>query len=116
MRIWMVVPAAAIAAAAVLAQAGDGHQMMEGHKAMSGMGDKAVAGATHHGIGIVQKVDADAGKVTLKHEAIDSLGWPAMTMAFDVKDKSLLRDLQPGSKVDFTLAQYGSRYVIAAMK
>ena len=42
------------------------------------------------------------GKVTLKHERIDSLNWPGMTMAFAVKDKALLDKVEKGSKAGST--------------
>jgi len=78
--------------------------------------DHAATSATHSGTGVVRKIDPAAGKVTVQHEPIASMGWPAMTMAFDVKDKALLRDVKPGQKVDFTFTQDGKRYVIGAIK
>ncbi len=41
----------------------------------------------HQAVGTVQQFDAKAGVVTLVHEAIKSLNWPAMTMGFKVKVK-----------------------------
>jgi Cu(I)/Ag(I) efflux system protein CusF len=41
---------------------------------------------THKAVGTVKKVDQAAGRVTLAHEPIPSLKWPAMTMGFGVKD------------------------------
>jgi Cu(I)/Ag(I) efflux system protein CusF len=38
----------------------------------------------------VRKVDTDAGKLTLKHGQIKDLDMPAMTMVFQVKDKTVL--------------------------
>ena len=49
--------------------------------------------------GEVKKVDADAGKVTLKHGAIDNLGMGAMTMTFSVKDKASLKNFREGQAV-----------------
>src|SRR5262249_45272435 len=57
-------------------------------------GKEKATGATHSGAGVVRKVDPSSGKVTVEHGAIASIGWPAMTMAFDVKDKSLLKDVK----------------------
>ncbi|MEO7688025.1 MAG: copper-binding protein [Sphingomonas sp.] len=42
----------------------------------------AQAGKIVKGVGEVTAIDAAAGKITLKHEAIPDAGWPAMTMAF----------------------------------
>src|SRR6266446_6669221 len=45
---------------------------------------------THMAKGVVKKVDAKTGMVTVAHEPVKSMNWPAMTMAFKVKDKALL--------------------------
>jgi Cu(I)/Ag(I) efflux system protein CusF len=66
--------------------------------------------------GVVKKVDATSGKVTLQHGPIESIGWPAMTMAFAVKDKKSLANLKPDQKVDFELVKQGSDYVITSIK
>lgn len=51
--------------------------------------------------GEVRKVDKDAGKLTIKHGAIKNLDMPAMTMVFQVKDKSLLDKAKAGDKIRF---------------
>jgi len=53
-------------------------------------------------IGEVKKVDATAGKVTLKHGPIPNLDMESMTMVFRVQDPALLENLQPGDKIKFT--------------
>ena len=88
---------------------------MEMMKEQMDMGDKS-AGKTHHGSGVVQSVDAAAGTVTVKHGAIASAGWPAMTMSFPVQDKKTLDNVKPGQKVDFAFTQQGSRNVITSIK
>lgn len=40
--------------------------------------------------GQVQKVDKAQNKLTIKHEPLDNLGMPAMTMVFRVRDVSWL--------------------------
>ena len=52
--------------------------------------------------GEVKKVDANAGKITLKHGPIANLDMDSMTMVFRVQDPALLENLQPGDKVKFT--------------
>jgi Cu/Ag efflux protein CusF len=52
----------------------------------------------------VRAVNPKARTVTLDHEAIPSLGWPAMTMSFKVSDPALLQGLNPGARVRFQLA------------
>lgn len=61
----------------------------------------ATAGTGDLSDGEVRKVDAEAGKLTLKHGEIKSLDMPAMTMVFAVRDKAMLDQLKTGDKVRF---------------
>ncbi len=60
----------------------------------------------------VRKVDKDAKKITLKHEAIKSLDMPGMTMVFQVKDAKLLDKAQAGDKIKFKVISEGGAYVV----
>ena len=51
--------------------------------------------------GEVRKVDTEQGKVTIKHDAIDNLGMPAMTMVFRAANPVLLQALKAGDKILF---------------
>ncbi len=51
--------------------------------------------------GEVVAVNAAANKVKLKHEAVPALNWPGMTMDFAVADRSVLKGVQAGQKVEF---------------
>lgn len=77
---------------------------------------KAGKGTVHKAAGVVTKVDPAAGKVTIKHEPIQSMKWPAMTMAFTVRDKALLAKLPKDKKVDFEFVQQGKDYVVTSVK
>jgi Cu(I)/Ag(I) efflux system membrane fusion protein len=55
------------------------------------------------GRGKVVNVDVRSNHVTLDHEPIAELGWPAMTMGFKVKDSQQLSKLKVGDDVDFDL-------------
>ena len=81
------------------------------HKSMDGKG-----GATHAAAGTVKSVDPGSGTVTLDHGPVPTLNWPAMAMAFKVRDKALLEKLQPGKKAEFEFVQQGKDYVITAVK
>jgi len=59
----------------------------------------------HAGEGEVTKIDRNAGRIELKHEPIQSLGWPAMRMAFRVTDPKLLDGIETGQRVRFTLSR-----------
>lgn len=57
------------------------------------------------GLGTVTAVMADEHVITLDHEPIEALGWPAMEMNLDVSEAVDLRDLAVGSRIHFTLEQ-----------
>ena len=81
--------------------------------------DKKQAAATqptHKAVATVKKVDAKAGSVTLQHEPVKTLNWPAMTMTFKVTDKSLLDKLVDGKKVEVEFKQEGKDYVLTSVK
>jgi Cu(I)/Ag(I) efflux system protein CusF len=42
--------------------------------------------------------------------------WPAMTMAFTVKDKALMDKLAKDRKVDFEFEQQGREHVVTSVK
>ncbi len=84
----------------------------KGKMEMSSKSDKA----THNAVGVVKAVDQAKGSVTFAHEPVKSLNWPSMTMACQVKDKSLLDKLPQGKKVSFEFVQQGKEYVVTAIK
>ena len=65
----------------------------------------------HHGTGTVKSVDRTQGTVTIAHQAVPSMNWPAMTMTFKA-DKRKLQALKPGEKIDFDFVQRGNDVVI----
>jgi len=67
------------------------------------------------GTGIVTAVDAASGKITLDHEAIATVGWPAMKMGFSAKP-NLLKGIAVGDKVDFDLTVTGSAGEVTAIR
>jgi Cu(I)/Ag(I) efflux system protein CusF len=73
-------------------------------------------GAVHKTSAVVTAVDPVKGTVTLAHEPVKSLKWPAMSMAFTVKDKTLFDKLTVGKKVDVEFTQQGSDYVVTTVK
>ena len=75
---------------------------------------EAVPGpASHRGVGNIKEMDWAHAKVTIAHDPIASLNWPAMTMDFRARDPALLRSLKPGQKVDFEIVEEpAGEYVI----
>lgn len=102
-------------APAVLAQSGDMKGMdMKGMD----MGKKPAAGAqtAHKVTAVVKKVDPKTGTVTLAHDPVKSLNWPAMTMGFTVKDKAMLGKLAVDKKVEVEFVQEGKDNIITSIK
>jgi Cu(I)/Ag(I) efflux system membrane fusion protein len=80
-------------------------------------GRAAPAAALHKGTGRVEAVDAAAGTVEIAHAPIPSLGWPAMTMEFKVRDKAMLAGLRKGQSVEIEIAPAApGEYVIERMR
>ena len=79
-------------------------------------GDKKVQAKSHKGVGVVKGVDPKKGTVSISHEPIESMKWPAMSMTFTAKDKKMLEDVKPGAKVEFEFVQQGSKYNITSIK
>lgn len=62
--------------------------------------------------GVVRKVDKEAGKVTIRHEAIRNLDMPEMTMVFRVVDPAMLDQLKPGDKIRFAADKVNGNYTV----
>lgn len=69
-----------------------------------------------HGVGVVRSVDAKAGTVTIAHEPIPALNWPAMTMSFKVAQPKMLEQVSAGNKVEFMLQGKDMSAVITSIK
>ncbi|WP_420993632.1 copper-binding protein [Cupriavidus sp. 30B13] len=64
----------------------------------------------------VKKIDAQTGKVTLKHGPIDNLGMPAMVMAFPVKGRASLQNFKEGDAVSVTFDKINGEPAVVDMK
>lgn len=63
-------------------------------------------------LGEVRRIDAEAGKLTLKHDAIPQFEMAAMTMAFRVARPTLLDGLAVGDKVRFRVDKRDQRFIV----
>lgn len=77
---------------------------------------KSVKTRAHAATGVVKKLDPRSATVTLAHDPVESLGWPAMTMGFQVKDRTLIDKLAVDRKIAFEFVQQGKDYVITRVK
>ena len=64
----------------------------------------------------MRKVDKAAGKVTIKHGPMPKFDMPAMTMAYRVKDKAMLDNLQPGDKIKFDADGVGGEFTVLRLE
>ena len=67
-------------------------------------------------LGEVRKIDKEAGKITLKHELIQSLDMPAMTMVFRVSDPKLLDTVKAGDRVLFSADKIGGQFTVTRIQ
>ncbi|MEJ8570516.1 copper-binding protein [Microbaculum marinum] len=72
--------------------------------------------ATEYTKGVVKKVDADAGKVTVIHEELKNLDMPAMTMVFRAGDDEILARMQEGQEIEFVADRVNGKLTIIEVK
>jgi len=90
---------------------------MSGMAGMSDMSGTAMdAAKTGKGVGEITAIDAKSGTVTIKHDAIPDVSWPAMTMTFKANPTSLLDGLKVGEKVAFDISVKGSDAEVTAIE
>jgi Cu/Ag efflux protein CusF len=66
--------------------------------------------------GEIKKVDAAAGKLTIKHGPLVNLGMEPMTMVFRVQDPAMLSKVQSGSKVRFVAEKINGVLTVTALE
>lgn len=104
-----------IAGLAALAACG----AQEANKSGGGEAGKAAeagsenAGETHSGTGTVDSISGN--EVTISHDEIKSIGWPAMTMAFTANDAALLNGIKAGDQVSFAFTKSGSATTLTSI-
>lgn len=63
---------------------------------------RAADARTADGAGVITAVDPTAATITINHEPIRSIGWPAMTMKFNASP-AVLREAAVGDRIQFDL-------------
>ena len=87
----------------------------EGHD-MSQTGEMSEQGAMVMTKGVITRLDEGSGKLGIKHEAIENLKMPAMTMVFRVADPALLQDLKVGDAVRFHAENPAGKLTVTAIQ
>ena len=72
------------------------------------------AGGTYSATGEVTEVSD--GSVTINHQPVPALGWPAMTMIFKAPDSAMTAGLQTGAHVEFSFRPEGADNVLTEVK
>ena len=63
------------------------------------------ASVGHKAVGTVKTIDAKSGTLSVAHEPVASLNWPAMTMDFKAANDSLFANLKPGAAIGFEFVE-----------
>lgn len=66
--------------------------------------------------GVLKRIDERGGTVTVAHEDIPELKWPAMTMVFRVSDRAILSNLVIDRRYELTIVQDGNQYLITGLR
>lgn len=85
-------------------------QMMQG-----GGASAASASQAHQTEGLVRKIDAANGKITLRHGAMPGMNMGAMTMVYRVQNKALLDGIKEGDTVQFSAEKIDGAYTVTAI-
>ena len=70
----------------------------------------------YRAFGVLKRIDERGGTVTVAHEAVQELKWPAMTMVFRVSDRAILRNLVIDRRYELTIVQDGNQYLITGLR
>ena len=71
-------------------------------------------GATYSTTGEITALANDW--VTIDHQPVTALGWPAMTMTFKAQDSAMMSGLRTGAVVEFSFRQDGSDNVLTGIR
>ena len=67
--------------------------------------------------GQVTKIDAAAGKITIKHGPMKKFDMDeSMTMVYQAKDPALLQTVKPGDKVKFDAENVNGQFVVTKIQ
>jgi len=98
-----------------LAACGQGQgQATEQATATSLTGDQTQDDKTYTATGTITAIAGN--QVTIAHEAVKDLDWPAATADFQAQNLDQIIDLRPGDKVSFSFNQAGGQYVLTNIK
>lgn len=62
--------------------------------------------------GMVKKIDKPTGKLTIAHGPLETLGMPAMTMAFLAAEPGMLDQVKEGDNIRFVVEMVGGALTV----
>jgi len=68
----------------------------------------------HHGVGKIKNINDKS--VVISHGPIDTIGWGAMTMPFQLSTPDLNHGLKPGDTVEFGFVEDSGEYVVKTLR
>lgn len=74
----------------------------------------AAIASTAYGAGVITAVDPGAGTITIDHEPIRAVNWPAMTMSFKASH-AVIREAAVGDRIQFDLTVRGAAGEVTAI-
>ena len=66
--------------------------------------------------GTVKKIDKSAGKLTIAHGPLETLGMPPMTMAFHAAEPGLLDQVKVGDRIRFAVEKVRGALTVTAVE
>jgi Cu(I)/Ag(I) efflux system periplasmic protein CusF len=76
----------------------------------------AASSAQPMSTGVVKKVDAAQGKITISHGPLANLDMPAMTMLFRVADPKLIESVKAGDNIQFIAEKVNGALTVTRME
>lgn len=109
-----IVPIALLAAACSPPASQDAAKT-DGEMSMAETAAPTPAGAIV-GVGTVAAIDPAAGTISLDHEPIAAISWPAMSMQFRAENPAILQGIAVGDRVSFELKSATETSVITMVR
>jgi Cu/Ag efflux protein CusF len=90
-----------------------GRAMAADHGGHSGHGGQPVS-QVYSAVGVIKAIAP--AKLTISHEPVPSLRWPAMTMDFALPEQALAQGLEIGDRVHFDFVAQGNAFTVVDLE
>jgi Cu(I)/Ag(I) efflux system protein CusF len=82
------------------------------HSGHARAGGQTAANRVYTAIGVVDAVHEAEGRLTVSHQPVPALNWPAMTMRFRAQSPDQLEGIKPGDRVRLDFYNEGNTSII----